>query len=85
MKLPDFLTRSSLNVAMPAAFPSSHPVAALNYSTDNTGVAARHMPSAKPTPVNLPALQSAGRVLQDQFVKDAQIIPDLGDTLTARM
>ncbi|KAJ7706259.1 nucleoporin [Mycena rosella] len=33
--------------------------------------------------VDLGALQNASRVLQDQFTKDAQIIPDLGDTLTA--
>lgn len=38
-----------------------------------------------PVPVDLAALQNASRVLLDQFAKDAQIIPDLGDTLTARM
>ncbi|KAJ7103618.1 nucleoporin [Mycena belliarum] len=36
-----------------------------------------------PVAVDLSALQNASRVLQDQFAKDAQIIPDLGDTLTA--
>ncbi|KAJ7492694.1 nucleoporin [Mycena latifolia] len=36
-----------------------------------------------PVPVDLATLQNASRVLQDQFAKDAQIIPDLGDTLTA--
>ncbi|KAJ7092652.1 nucleoporin [Mycena epipterygia] len=36
-----------------------------------------------PVPVDLAALQNASRVLLDQFAKDAQIIPDLGDTLTA--
>ncbi|KAJ6604576.1 nucleoporin [Mycena vulgaris] len=36
-----------------------------------------------PVPVDLSALQNASRVLHDQFAKDAQIIPDLGDTLTA--
>ncbi|KAF8230634.1 nucleoporin [Tricholoma matsutake] len=34
-------------------------------------------------PVDLHALQNASRVLQDQFVKDAQIIPDLGELLAA--
>jgi nuclear pore complex protein Nup155 len=37
-----------------------------------------------PVPVDLSALQNASCVLLDQFAKDAQIIPDLGDTLTAR-
>lgn len=29
-------------------------------------------------------MQSASRVLQDQFIKDAQVIPDLTDTLNTR-
>ncbi|KAG2159777.1 nucleoporin [Suillus bovinus] len=32
--------------------------------------------------LDLPGLQSASRVLHDQFMKDAQIIPDIGDILT---
>jgi nuclear pore complex protein Nup155 len=32
----------------------------------------------------LTALQNASTVLNNQFTKDAQVIPDLGDTLTAR-
>ncbi|KAJ6621663.1 nucleoporin [Mycena sp. CBHHK59/15] len=40
-------------------------------------------PRQIPAPVDLVALQNASRVLQDQFAKDGQIIPDLGDTLTA--
>lgn len=41
--------------------------------------------AAKPAPVvDLLALQSASRVLHDQFIKDAQVIPDLADTLTTR-
>ena len=40
---------------------------------------------AKPAPVlDLLALQSASQVLQDQFIKDVQAIPDLSDTLTTR-
>lgn len=34
--------------------------------------------------LDLPGLQSASRVLHDQFMKDAQIIPDIGDMLTTR-
>jgi len=33
--------------------------------------------------VDLPALQNASKVIQEQFVKDSQIIPDLGETTTA--
>ncbi|KAJ7630864.1 nucleoporin [Roridomyces roridus] len=36
-----------------------------------------------PAAVDFEALQTASRVLVDQFTKDAQIIPDLGDTLNA--
>ncbi|KAJ7783706.1 nucleoporin [Mycena maculata] len=36
-----------------------------------------------PVAVDLTSLQNASRVLHDQFAKDAQIIPDLSDTLTA--
>jgi nuclear pore complex protein Nup155 len=34
-------------------------------------------------PVDVHALQNASRVLHDQFAKDAQIIPDLGEMLAA--
>ena len=45
----------------------------------------RNLPMApKLVPTDLPTLQSAGRVLADQFAKDAQTIPDLGDMLTIR-
>ncbi|KAH7913029.1 nucleoporin [Hygrophoropsis aurantiaca] len=53
-------------------------------SGNNNGLSLR--PSQlqpKPTPaLDLPGLQAASRVLQDQFVKDAQIIPDIGEMLT---
>lgn len=43
-------------------------------------------PASKPAPtVDLPSLQSASRVLQDQLVKDAQAVPELGDMLTIRV
>jgi nuclear pore complex protein Nup155 len=42
----------------------------------------RQAPVAKPAPVDLNALQNASRVLLDQLAKDAQGIPDLGETLT---
>lgn len=45
----------------------------------------RQVQPSKPAPVDLAALQNATQVLQDQFNKDAQSIPDLGDTLTTRM
>ena len=35
-------------------------------------------------PVDLPALQSASRVLQDQLLKDVQVVPELGDMLSIR-
>ncbi|KAH7928555.1 nucleoporin [Leucogyrophana mollusca] len=38
---------------------------------------------ARPAPIlDLPGLQAASRVLHDQFLKDAQIIPDVGEMLT---
>jgi hypothetical protein len=54
--------------------------------TSTNGLNSRQLlPASKPAPVvDLPALQSASRVLQDQFIKDAQVIPDLVDTLTTR-
>jgi len=70
---------------MASVFAPSPSFAGLNRSVSTNGISARQVLPAKPTPVDLPALQSASRVLQDQFVKDAQIIPDLGDTLTARV
>lgn len=42
-------------------------------------------PPPKPAPtLDLPALQDASRVLQDQFAKDARLVPDLGESLTVR-
>lgn len=50
------------------------------------GKSQQMLSTAKTVPVlELPALQSASRVLQDQINKDAQAIPDLGDMLTIRM
>ncbi|KAI0963698.1 hypothetical protein AcW1_000705 [Taiwanofungus camphoratus] len=47
------------------------------------GKSQQMLSTAKTVPVlELPALQSASRVLQDQINKDAQAIPDLGDMLT---
>lgn len=38
--------------------------------------------ASKPAPVlDLPALQAASRILQDQLVKDSQAVPDLGDMI----
>jgi hypothetical protein len=52
--------------------------------SDNTGRIASRPTSKLASVVDLGALQSASRVLQDQFLKDAQIIPELGDMLTTR-
>ncbi|KAF5355937.1 hypothetical protein D9756_004133 [Leucocoprinus leucothites] len=52
-------------------------------SQRNYAAASRLPHFPKPTPVDLPALQNASRVVYDQFAKDSQIIPDLGETLTA--
>ncbi|KAI0094802.1 nucleoporin [Irpex rosettiformis] len=41
------------------------------------------VPKSVPS-LDLPALQSASRVLQDQLVKDAQAVPELGDMLSIR-
>ncbi|TBU35136.1 nucleoporin [Dichomitus squalens] len=41
--------------------------------------------ASKPAPVlDLPALQAASRVLQEQLVKDSQTIPDLGDMISGQ-
>ncbi|TRM60230.1 Non-repetitive/WGA-negative nucleoporin C-terminal-domain-containing protein [Schizophyllum amplum] len=55
-----------------------------------SALGSRDDPSMRPGPsstpsspnVDLPAFQDASRVLQEQFVKDSQAIPDLGDTLS---
>ncbi|KJA29400.1 hypothetical protein HYPSUDRAFT_32851 [Hypholoma sublateritium FD-334 SS-4] len=60
--------------AQSRAFPSS---------PQNLGGPTRQAPATKPTPVDLPALHNASRILLEQLAKDAQIIPDLGETLTA--
>ncbi|KAF5385258.1 hypothetical protein D9615_001454 [Tricholomella constricta] len=60
---------------MTSAFAASRSYGGLNTSINtNRG-------TSQPAPVDLPALQSASRALQDRFAKDAAIIPDLGDTL----
>ncbi|KAF9462165.1 nucleoporin [Collybia nuda] len=61
---------------MTSTFPPSHPVVNLKGSTNP------HPQGPRSPPVDLPALQNASRVIQDQLVKDSQIIPELGDTLT---
>ncbi|KII84336.1 hypothetical protein PLICRDRAFT_179588 [Plicaturopsis crispa FD-325 SS-3] len=52
-------------------------------SLSNNASTSRQVAAAsKPAPVvDLPALPSASCVLQDQFVKDAQSVSDLGETL----
>lgn len=46
----------------------------------------RGKPTApRPAALDLPNLQGASRVVQEVLVKDAQIVPDLGELLTIRM
>lgn len=43
-------------------------------------------PTPGPAPLlDLPGLQSASKVLQEQFVKDAQAVPELGEMLAGCM
>lgn len=39
------------------------------------------MSSEKVPPIDLSVLQNASKVLEEQFTKDSQAIPELGDTL----
>lgn len=75
-------------LAAMAMAPSSSalpPTASMAWKTTTNGKSAQLQHAAKPIPaVDLPALQSAGRVLHDQLVKDAQAVPELGDMLTIR-
>lgn len=61
---------------MASLFASSH--------STNIPSSVRQPLPAKSTPVDLASLQNASRVLFDQITKDAQIIPDIGDTLNTR-
>lgn len=70
---------------MSSSLVSSRPFASLNHSASAGRAPIRQVQLARPPSVDLSSLQSGSRVLQDQFVKDAQIVPDLGDTLAARM
>ena len=48
----------------------------------NGGKLRQAQAASKPAPVlDLTALQAASRVLQEQLVKDSQIVPDLGDMI----
>ena len=59
------------------------PSTAAGSSTNGVAGLAQASPSQGPS-LDLPALQTASRVLQEQYVKDAQIVPELGDMLTIR-
>lgn len=73
-------------MASGAPFSASHSFGPSVAFTTTAGAKSHPLQSiSKPAPVvDLPALQSASRVLQDQLIKDAQVIPDLLDTLTTR-
>ncbi|EJD04002.1 nucleoporin [Fomitiporia mediterranea MF3/22] len=71
-------------MAFAGSFASSRPFSGLH----DAPVAESYASSsrAKPPPprpsLDLPALQEASRLIQEQFIKDAQIVPDLGDMLS---
>jgi hypothetical protein len=74
------LTQSSL---VPA--PGSGMANRLQLQTSQAPANWQNTTTNKPAPiVDLPALQSASHVLQDQFTRDAQSVPDLGDTFSTR-
>lgn len=52
-------------------------------NSNNLAQSSHRQAQPKVSPVDLPALQNASRVLLNQFSKDLQIIPDLGETLTS--
>ena len=54
-------------------------------STSFASTSRAKQPAPRPAPLDLPALQGASRVVQEVLIKDAQIIPDLGELLTIRM
>ncbi|KAF9229208.1 nucleoporin [Gyrodon lividus] len=71
-------------MAEPLLFASYSSKPQLPSLTANATILRTHQLQSRPSPVvDLPALQSASRVLHDQFVKDSQIIPDIGEMLMA--
>jgi len=70
---------------MASAFAQSRQFPAPSSSTQDNDNTIRQASGSKPGSVDLPALQNASRILLEQLTKDAQIIPDLGETLTACM
>lgn len=52
--------------------------------SNNYASGSRVKTSPPRTTPDLPALQDASRLVQEQLIKDTQIIPDLGDMLTIR-
>lgn len=66
----------------------SVPQTRLLFESDHVAAAALCTPSMQshttpPTP-DLPLLQGASQVIQDYFVKDSQVIPDIGELLVLR-
>lgn len=76
---PPMAFRSSL--AAPQGFASTSAAGPLLASVNGSKFKQTQVAS-KPAPVlDLPALQAASRVLQEQLVKDSQAVPDLGDMI----
>ncbi|KAF7796400.1 hypothetical protein EIP86_007577 [Pleurotus ostreatoroseus] len=61
---------------------SSLPPSSTNNLAKSANARISQQMSRPTTAVDLPSLQSASRVLQEQLVKDAQAVPELGDMLT---
>lgn len=56
------------------------------FQQSTNGRPSQPRPTQEPRPtLDLPALQSASRVLHEQYLKDAQAVPELSDMLTIRM
>ena len=56
----------------------------MDSTTWNAGSSQRAPAAPKPATLDLPALQAASRVLQDQFAKDVQAVPDLTEVFNTR-
>ena len=70
--------------AVPQNFASTSAPAPLGTSVNGSKFRRAQAASKPVASLDLPALQAASRVLQEQFAKDSQIIPDLGDMLCER-
>ncbi|KAL5535480.1 hypothetical protein ACEPAF_3574 [Sanghuangporus sanghuang] len=71
-------------MSLSSSFAKSGPFGAFpdaSQMSNHASTSRAKVPPPRPS-LDLPALQEAGRLVQDQIIKDAQIIPDLADMLT---